>query len=164
VIRAVATGMHDWRLGGFFTEEIRAGGQRQGFALVTLDGRRTTMAHVDHGPGPRVGKYGVNVAAVDGMARSALVLSDKIDLYLVDEIGKMECLSPAFVAGMRALLDAGLPFVATIGLRGGGFLDEVKRRAGVVLWEVTRANRDAMPPRVTAWIKAGAPARGRGRM
>jgi nucleoside-triphosphatase len=73
----------------------------------------------------------------------------------VDEIGKMECLSPAFVDATRGLLDAGVPLVATVGQRGGGFIAEVKRRRDVTLWEITRANRDAMPARVQAWI-AGA--------
>jgi nucleoside-triphosphatase len=114
--------------------------------------------------GPRVSKYGVDVAAIDEMARSALALREKIDLYLVDEIGRMECLSPAFVAGMRTLLNAGVPLVATIGLRGGGFIEEVKRRPDVVLWEITHANRDARPGQVETWIKdrPGPPARGRG--
>ena len=30
--------------GGFYTEEIRRGSRREGFALVTLDGRTVTMA------------------------------------------------------------------------------------------------------------------------
>jgi nucleoside-triphosphatase len=126
VIRTVAAGLRGWRLGGFFTEEIRAGRERQGFALVTFDQRRTTMAHVDRVSGPRVSKYGVDVAATDEMARSALALREKIDLYLVDEIGRMECLSPAFVAGMRTLLNAGVPLVATIGLRGA-FCPRIRR-------------------------------------
>jgi nucleoside-triphosphatase len=163
VIRTVAARMHGWRLGGFFTEEIRTGRQRQGFALATFDGRRATMAHVDHASGPRVSKYVVDVVTIEEMARSTLALSEAIDLYLVDEIGKMECLSPAFVAGMRALLDAGLPVVATIGLRGGGFIDEVKRRPDVMLWEITRANRDTMPAQLEAWITDRPRPRARGR-
>jgi len=153
VIRTVAAGLPDRRVGGFFTEEIRSGRERQGFALVTFDGRRATMAHVGRAGGARVGKYGVDVGLIGEMARSALALREGIDLYLVDEIGKMECLSPEFVAAMRTLLDAGVPAVATIGLRGGGFIDEVKRRRDVVLWEITRANRDDMPARVLAWIR-----------
>ena len=65
----------------------------------------------------------------------------------------MECLSPAFVQATRAVLEAGVPLVATIGQRGGGFMVEVKRRPDVTLWEVTRANRDAMPARVREWIE-----------
>ncbi|MBI2218916.1 MAG: hypothetical protein HYU51_16645 [Candidatus Rokubacteria bacterium] len=46
----------------------------------------------------------------------------------VDEIGKMECLSRAFVEAVRALLDTAMPVVATVAARGGGFIEEVKRR------------------------------------
>jgi nucleoside-triphosphatase len=140
------------RLGGFFTEEIRVRGERRGFALVTFDGRRAVMAHVDH-DGPRVGKYGVDVETLEALARSALAVRRRGVVYLVDEIGKMECLSPAFVDATRALLDAGVPLVATVGQRGGGFIAEVKRRSDVTLWEITRANRDAMPARVGEWIE-----------
>jgi nucleoside-triphosphatase len=140
------------RLGGFFTEEIRVRGERRGFSLVTFDGRHAVMAHVDH-DGPRVGKYGVDVATLETLARSALAGRRRVAVYLVDEIGKMECLSPAFVDSTRALLDAGVPLVATIGQRGGGFIAEVKRRPDVTLWEITRANRDAMPDRVRDWIE-----------
>jgi len=34
------------RAGGFYTEEMRAGGAREGFRLVTLDGQSTVLAHV----------------------------------------------------------------------------------------------------------------------
>lgn len=153
VMRTVARALRRLRLAGFFTEEIRVGRQRQGFALVTFDGRRAIMAHVDRAGGPRVGKYGVNVAVIDELARSALASRPGVDLYLVDEIGKMECLSAAFVAAMRGLLDGGIPVVATIGQRGGGFMEEIKRRPDVVLWEITHANRDGMPAQVCAWIE-----------
>jgi len=127
-------------------------GERRGFALVTFDGRRAVMAHVDR-DGPRVGKYGVDVAAIEALSRSALAVRPRVSVYLVDEIGKMECLSPAFVEATRALLDASVPLVATVGQRGGGFIAEVKRRSDVTLWEITRANRDGMPARVSAWIE-----------
>jgi len=127
-------------------------GERRGFALVTFDGCRAVMAHVDR-DGPRVGKYGVDVAAIEALSRSALAVRPRVQVYLVDEIGKMECLSPAFVEATRALLDAGVPLVATIGQRGGGFIAEVKWRSDVTLWEITRATRDAMAARVGAWIE-----------
>jgi nucleoside-triphosphatase len=152
VIRAVAAALSGRRLAGFFTEEIRAGRERQGFALVTLDGRRARMADVSRPGTPRVGKYGVDVDVVDGMARSALSGREDIELYLVDEIGKMECLSRVFVEAVRALLDTATPVVATVAARGGGFIEEVKRRTDAVVWEVSRANRDAAPARVLGWV------------
>jgi nucleoside-triphosphatase len=153
LIRVVAEGLPRERLAGFVTEEIRVRGERRGFALVTFDGRRSTLAHVDRDGPPRVGKYGVDVGTLEAVARSALAVRRGVTLYLVDEIGKMECLSPAFVEATRVLLDAGVPVVATIGQRGDGFIAEVKRRRDVTLWEITRANRDAMPARVREWIE-----------
>jgi len=152
-IRAVASELAGARLGGFFTEEMRSRGARRGFELVTFDGQRAVMAHVDRRGGPRVGKYGVDAAVLETTARTSLAVDREIDVYLVDEIGKMECLSPGFVAAMRALLDTGRPVVATIGERGGGFIAEVKRSPDVTLWRLTRDNRDAVPARVLTWLR-----------
>jgi nucleoside-triphosphatase len=73
-------------------------------------------------------------------------------VWLVDEIGKMECLSARFASRMRELLAGSGPVVATVAQRGAGFIDEVKRREDCELWTLTRANRDAMAQRILAWI------------
>jgi nucleoside-triphosphatase len=165
IIRTVAARLAGRRLGGFYTEEMRVRGERRGFALVTFDGRRAVIAHVrdrERGdrddprrPGsrhPRVGKYAVDVDVIDAMARSTLAENAAVELYLVDEIGKMECLSREFVTAMRARLDGHVPVVATVGQRGGGFIDEVKRRTDADQWGVTRANRNDVPAQVLDWI------------
>ncbi len=145
-------------LRGFYTEEIREAGVRRGFRLVPFDGAARLIAHVDMAKARRVGKYGVDVAAVD--AAAALLAPDPAArVYIVDEIGKMECLSERFVAAMRALLAGRTPVVATVGLKGGGFIAEVKRAEACLLWEVTRANRDALPGRISAWLARAAPCR-----
>jgi nucleoside-triphosphatase len=107
---------------------------------------------VDIRGGPRVSKYGVDLAAVDAVADTLLAPRPDVVVYLVDEIGKMECLSPRFVEAMRRLLDSGAIVIATVAIKGSGFIAEVKRRSAVVLWEVTHANRDSMPERVTTWL------------
>jgi nucleoside-triphosphatase len=68
-----------------------------------------------------------------------------VDVYLIDEIGKMECHCPQFVATMRTLLDGLTPVLATIALRGGGLIAEVKKRPSAQIVEVTQGNRDALP-------------------
>jgi len=156
VIRRAAAVLSGRRLGGFYTEEIRIRGERRGFRLATFDGREYVMAHVDFGGPHRVGKYGVDVAVIDAVAEAALAVMDGADVYLVDEIGKMECLSPRFVAAMRTLLDSRKAVVATIAQRGGGFVTEVKGREDAEVWELTRANRDGMPARVLDWIEGRA--------
>jgi nucleoside-triphosphatase len=167
VLRRVAQRLPTTRLGGFFTQEIRSDGQRQGFRLIGFDGSERGLAHVGFRDAPHVSRYGVDVAALDGVADDRLAPRPGIGLYLVDEIGKMECLSPHFVAAVRRLLDAGDTVIATVARPGGGFIAEVKSRRNVELWEVTHSNREATPDRILVWLAArpgGAPRRGDGRL
>ena len=149
VIRRVADELRVEEIRGFYTEEVREEGERLGFRLVGFEGTAHVIAHVDFPKRQRVGKYGVDVHALD--SAMPLLRPDPVaSVYLVDEIGKMECLSERFVAAMRALIAGSTPIIATIGARGDGLIAEVKRERE--LWELTYANRDAMPGRVLAWL------------
>ena len=151
VVRRVVDRLDPTGLRGFYTEEIREAGERRGFRLVGFDGTRRIIADVAFPKRWHVGKYGVDVGALGDAA--ALLLPDPgARIYLIDEIGKMECLSAPLVAAMRDLLAGTIPVVATVGARGGGFIAEVKKRPDSDLWELTRANRDAFPARITAWL------------
>ena len=151
VIRRAADGLRGEGLRGFYTEEIRERGERRGFRLVSFNGTVRIIAHVDFPASHRVGKYGVDVRAIDNAA--ALLRPDpEARIYLVDEIGKMECLSQRFVVAVRALMASGLPTVATVSARGGGFMAEVKRQPACELWHVTYGNRDELPGRILAWL------------
>ncbi len=154
VIRKIAASLSEWRLAGFYTDEIRVAGQRQGFCAVTLDGPERIMARHDIRGPHRVGKYGVDVSVIDQLASSVLGLNPAVDLYVIDEIGRMECLSQRFIAAMRALLESRTLVVATIAQRGGGFIAEAKQTKGAELWEVTHGNRDALADRAAAWLRA----------
>jgi nucleoside-triphosphatase len=145
VIRRVAERLDKKILGGFYTEEMRARGVRRGFRLVPFHGEPVVIADVEFPKTHRVGKYGVDVAAIDTALEAALAARRGTTLYLIDEIGKMECLSERFVAAMRDLLRGKIPVVATVARRGGGFIAEVKRREDCELWTLTRANRDVLP-------------------
>lgn len=152
VIRKVAEQLAGVRPGGFYTQEIRAAGERLGFRLVALAGAAAVLAHVDFPKTHRVGRYGVDVAALDAAVAAALAREREVGLWLVDEIGKMECLSERFVATMRRLLAGAVPVIATVSQGGGGFIDEVKRYEDCELWTLTRSNRDAMTEWILAWI------------
>ncbi|MFQ5957268.1 MAG: nucleoside-triphosphatase, partial [Candidatus Brocadiales bacterium] len=58
VVKKVLSAL-DIKPGGFYTEEIRAGKERQGFMIKTFGGKSGVLAHVDNRGGPRVGRYGV---------------------------------------------------------------------------------------------------------
>ena len=153
VVRQVAGSVRGLRVEGFITDEIRVHGRRVGFQLAPLRGKTRVLAHADIGSPYRVGRYGVDVPAVDEVVAELMQREDTADLYLIDEIGKMECYSRRFVSALEELLDRGHPLVATIHRGPGGPAGRIKRRPGVDLWEITRRNRDEMASRVLLWIQ-----------
>ncbi len=152
VIRRVAEAFHGERLGGFYTEEVRVNGKRRGFRAVTFDGWRRIIADVNYPGRPRVGRYGVDVPAIDVLVERSLAAPEDAEIFLIDEVGKMECYSVAFVSAMRRLLGSSTPLVITVAERGGGFVAEVRGLPGAELWTVTRSNRDVKPRRVLEWL------------
>ena len=154
VIREFARRLSHRTLSGFYTEEMREYGERVGFRLVTLEGEQSVIAHIDFRDFPHVSKYGVDVAAIDAVATRVLAVQPGMDVYLVDEIGKMECMSLNFVRAVRALLASDKLVIATIASKGAGFIAEVKKRDDILLREVTRANRAELPAELLQWVEA----------
>lgn len=132
--------------GGFLTDEIRKRGRRTGFALLTLDGRRTTLAEEGRSEGPRVGKYRVNVAAIEQVAVPAV--REAIErgwVVIIDEIGKMEMAAPAFRQVVEEALERPVTVLGTILTAPHPWTDRVKAHPAVRLVEVTPVNRDSLP-------------------
>jgi nucleoside-triphosphatase len=133
-------------VGGFYTREIRAGGQRRGFEMVTFDGQTGILAHADIEGRPRVSKYGVDLAALDEIGTASIRRALARDaLVVIDEIGPMELYSEAFQAAVLAALDGDVDVLGTIVQRSTPFSDRVKARPDVTISAVTRANRDDLP-------------------
>ena len=131
------------------TREIRVRGQRVGFQAVGLHGETAALAHVDSHSPARVGKYGVEVAEFEGLVTAELSLpAENVDLFVIDEIGKMECYSEEFVDHVERILRGGVPLLATVALKGSGFIREVKLRPNVELLTVKRSNREQLPSEV----------------
>jgi len=133
---------------GFYTQEIREQGVRKGFELVSLDGRRSILSHVDIESHHRVGKYGVDVAGFERFLDTIDFNCPTTGLIVIDEIGKMECLSQKFRTLLIRWLDAEKRLLATIAFKGGGIIQEVKRREDAILLEVTYRERDTIPSRI----------------
>jgi len=153
LIRRVASQLAEYRLGGFYTEEIREAGLRQGFRLVTFNGEAGIMAHVDFDHRYRISKYGVDVSVIDHFAETTLALDDEVDIYLIDEIGKMECFSSIFITQVKVLLNSNKPVVATVAKKGTGLIEAAKHWPGGELWELTKTNRDARVTEVMKWLE-----------
>ncbi len=144
LVRRVAERLAHRSPAGFYTAEIREGRERRGFEIVTLDGSRGILAHVDIRGPRRVGRYGVDVDAFERLVEAIPWPRPGAGLSIIDEIGRMECFSARFQALVREILDAGSPLLATVALHGGGLIEEVKRRPGVELLEISPRNRDRL--------------------
>jgi nucleoside-triphosphatase len=128
--------------GGFYTEEIREHGARVGFKIVTLDGKEAVLAHVDFKTSERVGKYGLDLSALETVGIEALRTAVRArQLVVIDEIGPMEIQSPLFRDVVNEALDSGAPVLATITARSFPFTDAIKKRPHVSLIEVRPRNR-----------------------
>lgn len=139
--------------GGFFTEEIREQGKRTGFALLTLDGRRATLAHTACVSGPRVGKYRVNLDALEGVGIPAIRAAVRAGrLVVIDEIGKMEMAAPAFRDAVEEALQSPVIVLGTILMASHPWADLIKAHPAVRLIEATRANRESLPRRLAGLL------------
>ncbi len=129
---------------GFFTSEIRKNNIRVGFELISPDGRKFIFSHVEIDSPLRVGKYGVDISAFENFLESTDFLNPACNLILIDEIGKMECFSIKFKHLIEDLLKGEKSLIATIALRGEGFIHEVKEHPRVKSFELTRRNRNTL--------------------
>lgn len=138
---------------GFTTEELRAGGRRVGFAVEGISGERGVLAHVDFSGPPRVGKYGVNVAAFERTALPAMKPPGPDVVVVIDEVGKMELSSTAFRRALLDLFGEQIDIVATVHAHRHEFTDALKRRPDLEVMRVTEGNRNALPEGLVARLR-----------
>ena len=111
------------------------------------------MAHVDFRSPHRVGRYRVDLAAFEALALPAIdPARSGARLIVVDEIGKMECFSARF-RELVVAIEPDCAVLATVALRGDGFVEGLKARPDVTLLHVTPGNRDELIGKVTGWVQ-----------
>jgi len=144
---------------GFWTQEIREGGERRGFALELVSGGRDVLASVDL-VAPRVGKYGVNVEAMQRLVvpeierAIAAARTGARAVIVMDEIGKMELFSRSFQQVVVSALDSPAWVLATVMLRPHPFADSLKARSDVQVVTVTAENRSGLAERILEQLLA----------
>uniref|UniRef100_A0A0E0NP83 AAA+ ATPase domain-containing protein n=1 Tax=Oryza rufipogon TaxID=4529 RepID=A0A0E0NP83_ORYRU len=138
---------------GFYTREVRESGERVGFEVVTLDGRTGPLASSkvssrESVRWPTVGRYKVDIASLESLALPELQVKDDTDLFIIDEVGKMELFSSAFFPAVMRVIESNIPVLATIPVpRLGRDIPGVARlrnHPGAVIYTLNTGNRDAM--------------------
>lgn len=141
------------KAGGFYTEELRREGARQGFKISSLDGNSATLAHVNIKSPYKVGKYGVDLNSLEQVAVSAIRnAAENCDVVVIDEIGKMELFSDPFRQAVMEAIDSEKPILGTIMLKSHPWADRLKQHPNVELTLVDRANRQRVLDRVATWL------------
>ncbi|NXO94703.1 NTPCR triphosphatase, partial [Certhia brachydactyla] len=138
---------------GFYTQEVREGGRRTGFDVVTLSGNRGPLSRVSPSSDSSVSRceYRVGQYVVDLVSFEQLVLpmlrnvnhggDTEKRICVIDEIGKMELFSQAFIQAVRqTLAGSGTVVLGTIPVPKGKPLDlveEIRSRKDVKVFNVS---------------------------
>jgi nucleoside-triphosphatase len=142
-IMQILTNLNCKNVVGFYTQEIRRNGRRTGFTWNRLDGRDGILADIKIKGWLRVGKYGVNVPDFEkSVVRILNANRTDARLFVIDEIGRMECFSAKFVEAVRGLFSSQKSVLATVAQKGSGLISEVKNYPDVRLFTLTVQNRD----------------------
>jgi nucleoside-triphosphatase len=112
---------------------------------VTLDSEEVVFAHVDLKTAEHVGKYRLDLSALDRIGVRAVRQAVRARrLVVIDEIGPMEIRSAIFRDAVNVALDSEVPILATIFARSLPFTDAIKSRPDVALIEVCPDNRERL--------------------
>lgn len=142
------------RAGGFYTQEIRVSGVRQGFRLINLDGQEAILAHTAISSPYQVSKYKIDIESLNRVGVSAIHRAlEECDLIIIDEIGKMELLSPQFKEAMLQVINSGKRALGTIMLNPNPFADQIKQHPELKVLLITRDNRNQTLSEVLNWLE-----------
>lgn len=136
-------------VGGMLTQEVRgAGGERVGFEILDLSsGSRGWLARTCQGQGPRIGRYVVDIGALERIGAAGILGAVAgSDVIAIDEIGPMELLSEGFRAALLRAVESAKPVVATVHFRSSDPLVlSIKARADSSLLVLSAENRGSIP-------------------
>ena len=153
LIRRVLDGI-SFPASGFYTEEVRGPyGKRTGFDVITLSGKRGSLARVGL-QGPRVGRYGVTLDFLEDVAIPEFDTATDA-LLVMDEIGKMECLSGIFRETVLKVLAGHSPLLGSIALGGAPLIRKVRSMPEVEIVEVTGGNRERLVEKIREKVESG---------
>jgi nucleoside-triphosphatase len=135
--------LKDIKAVGFYTQEIREDNNRKGFFWTSLDGTTGILAHINTKSPYKAGRYGVDVSGFEKFVAPILDISHSdAELFIIDEIGKMECFSKKFVTAVRRLFASDKSILATVAQKGTGLISEAKNFPDTKLFYLMRQNRD----------------------
>ena len=129
-------------INGFHKEKIVEEDSTRGYRVISFDNKEQILAHLFiEGPN-KIDGFGVNIEGFEKFILPQIENIDMVDLFIFDEIGKMECLSQKFCSGFEKILDAPIPVIATYSHHSAFKLNTLKKRKDTTFLQMTSKNRD----------------------
>ena len=144
------------KVGGMVTEPIIKNNRRVGFYVKDwITQEKDILAHVDHDSKIVVGRYKVNLDALERVGVTAIeTAAEECDIVIIDEVGRMEVESEKFVDIVKKILEEDKPLILTLHKKSRNpLLQDIRRRDDVRILEVTPINRDLLPYKIIKLMK-----------
>ena len=139
-------------VGGLLTREVRSHGEREGFRLIDVSTEETaTLATVKKIPGPRIGKYHVDLKALGTFGANALYNARKADFIVCDEVGPMELLSPDFRRAVtECFIESQRPSLCVIHRRlADPVIEQLRQAPRSKLYDLDYENRTSLTEEIS---------------
>jgi nucleoside-triphosphatase len=144
------------KVGGMVTEPILTKNRRVGFNVLNwMTKEKGVLAHVNNHSRVAVGKYGVDINALEDVGVKAIDDANSgADVIIIDEVGKMEVESEKFVAAVKRALESNKPLILTLHKKSRNpLLQDIRRRDDIRILEVTPVNRNLLPYKIIKLLK-----------
>ncbi|KPJ57420.1 hypothetical protein AMJ49_00575 [Parcubacteria bacterium DG_74_2] len=150
---------------GFFTQEIRREGERIGFEIITLTGKKGILAEKGIKSSYKVSKYNVVLRDLEEIGVKEIKEGLKENsLIIIDEVGKMELFSQKFKKVLSIVLESENKILGTImlapyrtrsdaGLKPNSFCDRIKQRPDTKIFYLTKENFQEIKEKIKNLLK-----------
>lgn len=133
------------KAGGFVTRAIRSGKAGKGVQLTTLDGKQAVLASLNKKSTYKIGNYGIDMDVMNNLAVPSLAAAlGTADLIVIDQIGKMECLSKEFRDITLRCIESAQPVLGTIQAFASPFINTLTNRDDIAVIPVDMSNKNDM--------------------
>jgi nucleoside-triphosphatase len=147
----------NFQIFGFLTPEVQEKGKRIGFDIENIySGQRKILARIgDYQTSFKLGKYCVFVDNLDNLISDLEKLDyKKINLLIIDEIGKMELFSEKFQKFVKVSFQSDSQIIATIGEKlRHPIKDYLLQKTNIIIYNLTQDNFNKFFHEITRLIK-----------
>ena len=145
-------------VGGMIDEKVADDSGRKKVGMKVTDlltNESAVFARPDIESKIMIGTLGVDLALFESVSIAAIKNAcEQCDIVIIDEVGKVEVESQAFVDAVNEALDVDKPMIITLHKKSRNpLLQDIRRRDDVRILEVTPTNRNILPFKIVSLMK-----------